>query len=188
MASKVYCNPSAHTCQNTVSGERQLPIQSFTSIGVQRTSGRYTCITRFFNVPTGTIVGMAKVVLLARNWDPELQEVRPFYRGTVQNDACDVHTYKWNQAVKQTLTSTLSALWQLEREVWSSKADELIEKDELPLRKKKPSSARRLRQSGEEDDDDKQRRRPQEQDDDDGDDDDDDRYLHDFLDLHRDRD
>ncbi|PNY27397.1 Uncharacterized protein TCAP_02668 [Tolypocladium capitatum] len=118
--------PPNGTVLQTASGPRHLPVDSFTSIRIDRTHGRASGEARFFTAGTGAYVGAARVdyemVLrdeAGRAMEPDWGHGKPG-----QPRAADGELATGGRA--EVLDKVLRPLWQLEREVWAERAPEVL--------------------------------------------------------------
>lgn len=126
----------ASLLQKTVDGPRRLPIESFTTMGVNRVSGYTIGETRFFTVGAGNYVGGARVDYLMLKYEAPGKG-----KGNNKGSSSVAVTPYWGHGkLKQRRRASdeaqaaifddvvgrvMQPLWHLERSVWAAKAEEL---------------------------------------------------------------
>lgn len=112
--------------QQTASGPRHLPIDSFATIRIDRAQGHAVGEARFFTAGTGDYAGAARVdyaILRRDEADQEMKSVwGPGEPG--KRKAADGESAKRRRG--EVFDKVLWPLWQLEREVWAERAEEVL--------------------------------------------------------------
>ncbi|KND87459.1 hypothetical protein TOPH_07933 [Tolypocladium ophioglossoides CBS 100239] len=118
--------PPNGTVLQTASGPRRLPIDSFASICIDRTDGHAIGEARFFTAGTGAYVGAARVDYEILHHDKVDQALKPVWgHGKLgKRRAADGDLAKRGRG--EVLDQVLRPLWQLEREVWAERAEEVL--------------------------------------------------------------
>ncbi|KAK1237388.1 hypothetical protein MKX08_003013 [Trichoderma sp. CBMAI-0020] len=133
--------PPRGIINKTANGPHRLPIESFTTMGVNRVSGYTIGETRFFTVGSGNYVGGARVDYLMLKHEEEKQKkdgeknrnksastsisVKPFWgRGNLKQRR-RVGYEEQTAIFDQVIGKLMQPLWELERSVWADKAEEL---------------------------------------------------------------
>ncbi|RFU81784.1 hypothetical protein TARUN_374 [Trichoderma arundinaceum] len=136
--------PPRGIINKTVDGPRRLPIESFTTMGVNRVSGYTIGETRFFTVGSGNYVGGARVDYLMLKYE-ENKESKDKEKSKSKSTSITVTPYWGHGKLKQrrrasdeaqaaifneVVKNVMQPLWDLERSVWATKAEELEKRRE----------------------------------------------------------
>ncbi|KAL7799953.1 hypothetical protein V8C37DRAFT_398818 [Trichoderma ceciliae] len=129
--------PPRGIIHKTVGGPRRLPIESFTTLGVNRISGYTIGETRFFTVGSSNYVGGARVDYLMLKYGEHKDEhksasisVTPYWgHGKLKQRrraSDEAQAAIFDDIVKK----VMQPLWDLERSVWATKVEELRKRRE----------------------------------------------------------
>ncbi|KAL6879837.1 hypothetical protein HDV57DRAFT_517915 [Trichoderma longibrachiatum] len=148
--------PPRGIINKTVDGPRHLPIESFTTIGVDRITGLTISETRFFTVGSSNYVGGARVdyLMLKHTQNDDSKKAK----GKSLPDRISVMPYWGNGKLKQrrrasdeaqgaifedVVSRVMQPLWDIERSTWADRAAELEAKREKKNwgEKTRPSTA-----------------------------------------------
>ncbi|KAL7896191.1 hypothetical protein HDV63DRAFT_170098 [Trichoderma sp. SZMC 28014] len=125
--------PPRGIINKTANGPRRLPIESFTTMGVNRVSGYTIGETRFFTVGSGNYVGGARVDYLMLKHEEEKNKkisVKPFWGHGNLKQRRRVGYEEQTAIFDQVIGRLMQPLWELERSVWADKAEELEKRRE----------------------------------------------------------
>ncbi|KAL7942833.1 hypothetical protein V8C42DRAFT_140642 [Trichoderma barbatum] len=116
----------------TVDGPRRLPIESFTTMGVNRMTGFTIGETRFFTVGSNNYVGGARVDYLmlkhGENEDKDKSEsitVTPWWGVGKLKQRRRASDETQGAIFDDVVSKVMQPLWEVERSVWATKAEEL---------------------------------------------------------------
>ncbi|KAH6603218.1 hypothetical protein Trco_007993 [Trichoderma cornu-damae] len=136
--------PPRGIINKTVDGPRRLPIESFTTMGVNRVSGYTIGETRFFTVGSSNYVGGARVDYLMLKYGEDKDKdkdkdkrpsmnmsVRPFWGYGKLKQRRRASDEAQGAIFDDVVTKVMQPLWDLERSVWAAKAEELERRREM---------------------------------------------------------
>ncbi|KAH8120900.1 hypothetical protein LI328DRAFT_143161 [Trichoderma asperelloides] len=130
--------------RKTANGPRRLPIESFTTMGVNRVSGYTIGETRFFTVGSGNYVGGARVDYLMLKYEEEKRKktdenaqkstsiisVTPYWGHGKLKQRRRASDETQSAIFNEVVSKVMQPLWDLERSVWADKAEELEKRRE----------------------------------------------------------
>ncbi|KAL9471813.1 hypothetical protein ACSS6W_009754 [Trichoderma asperelloides] len=136
--------PPRGIINKTANGPRRLPIESFTTMGVNRVSGYTIGETRFFTVGSGNYVGGARVDYLMLKYEEEKRKktdenaqkstsiisVTPYWGHGKLKQRRRASDETQSAIFNEVVSKVMQPLWDLERSVWADKAEELEKRRE----------------------------------------------------------
>ncbi|KAL7929840.1 hypothetical protein V8C35DRAFT_172314 [Trichoderma chlorosporum] len=136
--------PPRGVTNKTVDGPRRLPIESFTTMGVNRVSGYTIGETRFFTVGSSNYVGGARVDYLMLKYGEDKDSegksagisVTPYWGHGKLKQRRRASDEAQGAIFEDVVRKVMQPLWDVERSVWAAKADEL-ERDKVKDKDKK---------------------------------------------------
>ncbi|KAL7917831.1 hypothetical protein ACQKWADRAFT_317031 [Trichoderma austrokoningii] len=118
--------PPRGIINRTAHGPRRLPIESFTTMGVNRISGYTIGETRFFAIGSGNYVGGARVDYLMLEHDENKgTTAKPYWGHGKLKQRRRVSDEEQTAIFGDIIAKLMEPLWALERSVWAGKAEEL---------------------------------------------------------------
>ncbi|KAM0245252.1 hypothetical protein ACHAQJ_010604 [Trichoderma viride] len=131
--------PPRGIINKTANGPRRLPIESFTTLGVNRVSGYTIGETRFFTVGSGNYVGGARVDYLMLKYEEKKRDendkstsvsVTPYWGHGKLKQRRRVSDETQSAIFDDVVKKVMQPMWDLERSVWAGKAEELEKRRE----------------------------------------------------------
>lgn len=127
---------SSRKTQQTVSGPRRLPIESFASVGISPANGRTSGKVQFYAAGTGEYVGGASIDYVLLRYDDEEKAVRSYWAhgklGKLGKAREGGDREAQRRALDDVSEAALRPLWEMEREVWAARAQQLLEHKVIP--------------------------------------------------------
>ncbi|EHK19624.1 uncharacterized protein TRIVIDRAFT_76984 [Trichoderma virens Gv29-8] len=135
--------PPRGIINKTVDGPRRLPIESFTTMGVNRVSGFTIGETRFFTVGSNNYVGGARVDYMMLKYDEKKDSkdksanvsVTPYWGHGKLKQRRRASDETQGAIFDDVVSKVMQPLWDVERSVWATKAEELAKKEKKEARK-----------------------------------------------------
>ncbi|KAL7955967.1 hypothetical protein V8C34DRAFT_230027 [Trichoderma compactum] len=129
--------PPRGIINTTVDGHRRVPIESFTTIGVNRVSGFIIGETRFFTVGSSNYVGGARAdyMMLKHSGDEDSKDksanisVTPYWGHGRLKQRRRASDEAQGAIFDDVVSKVMQPLWDVERSVWATKAEELEKKE-----------------------------------------------------------
>ncbi|KAL7907793.1 hypothetical protein GGI35DRAFT_67598 [Trichoderma velutinum] len=130
--------PPRGIINKTVDGLRRVPIESFTTIGVNRVSGFTIGETRFFTVGSSHYVGGARAdyMMLKYGEDKNSKDkstsisVTPYWGHGKLKQRRRASDETQGAIFDDVVSKVMQPLWDVERSIWATKAEELEKKKE----------------------------------------------------------
>ncbi|KAK4065447.1 hypothetical protein Trihar35433_7567 [Trichoderma harzianum] len=133
--------PPRGILNKTVDGLRRVPIESFTTIGVNRVSGFTIGETRFFTIGSGNYVGGARAdyMMLKYSEDKDSKDisVTPYWGHGKLKQRRRASDEAQGAIFDDVVSKVMQPLWDVERSVWAAKAEELEKKNNKEKKEKK---------------------------------------------------
>ncbi|UKZ83819.1 hypothetical protein TrVFT333_011632 [Trichoderma virens FT-333] len=136
--------PPRGIINKTVDGPRRLPIESFTTMGVNRVSGFTIGETRFFTVGSNNYVGGARVDYMMLKYDDKKDSkdksasisVTPYWGHGKLKQRRRASDETQGAIFDDVVSKVMQPLWDVERSVWATKAEELAKKEKKEVKKR----------------------------------------------------
>lgn len=130
--------PPRGIINKTVDGQRRVPVESFTTIGVNRVSGFTIGETRFFTVGSSNYVGGARAdyMMLKYSKDKDSKDisVTPYWGHGKLKQRRRASDEAQGAIFDDVVSKVMQPLWDVERSVWATKAEELEKKEKKKRR------------------------------------------------------
>ncbi|KOS21950.1 hypothetical protein ESCO_001658 [Escovopsis weberi] len=109
----------------TLSGPRRLPVESWTALSINNKTGHLVGEIRFFTAGAGEYLGGATIKYLMFRRDSDDEPSAPFWAHGRIPERMRREPQLVRERMDKVLDRALQPLWEMERDVWGNRADEL---------------------------------------------------------------